>query len=479
MKVGEIYSGFLLKRTEKIKEINSVANVFEHVKTGAKLLHLGNDDNNKVFSIAFKTPPYDNTGLPHILEHSVLAGSRKFPIKNPLFEMASTSLSTFINAMTYPDKTIYPIASQNEKDFFNLMEMHLDSVFYPKIYEKPEIFMQEAWHYELSNISKNIGMNGIVYSEMKGSFSSPDSVMRRKITTSLYPNTIYNFESGGEPDEIPNLKYEDFIEYHKKYYHPSNSYIYLYGNGNLRKQLKFLNEQYLKDFKKKLFKEKIKFQQKSKKISKMALEYPISKEENSKNKHHFSLNFALCKNTDIELAFAFSILVKYLIGTESSPLRIALLSEKIGDRVFGQYFNETFETYVSFCLKNANNNSGVEFRKIIFKVLENIVKNGVDEDLIEACINRREFKMREADYANFPKGLVYNDFALTTWLYEGDPLSYLQYEKMYKKLRKLVKEGYFEKLIKKYFLDSKHSSFISLSPKKGLGELRDLERQKN
>jgi len=416
MKVGEIYSGFLLKRTKYLKDINSKASVFEHVKSGAKLLHLGNDDDNKVFSIAFRTPPYDNTGLPHILEHCVLAGSRKFPIKDPFFEIASTSLSTFINAMTYPDKTIYPIASQNEKDFFNLMEVHLDSVFYPKIYERPEIFMQEGWHYELSNISKDIEINGIVYNEMKGAFSSPDSLMRRKITTSLYPNTIYNFESGGEPDEIPKLKYEKFIEYHKKYYHPSNSYIYLYGNSNMKKQLKFLHNEYLKDFDKKQFKEEIKFQEKKKKISKMSLKYPISKEENSQKKYHFSLNFALCKNTDIELAFALSVLVKYLIGTESSPLKIALLSEKVGERVFGQYFNETLETYASFCLKNAKENAGEDFRKITLRVLSDIVKNGVDKNLLEACINRREFKMREADYNNFPKGLVYNDFALTTWL---------------------------------------------------------------
>ena len=245
MKTLKDLEAYRIIEQKEIREMNSLGTVLEHKKTGAKLFLMENDDDNKVFSIGFRTPPADSTGVPHILEHSVLCGSDKFPVKDPFVELVKGSLNTFLNAMTYPDKTVYPVASCNDKDFQNLMDVYMDSVLHPNIYREPKIFMQEGWHYELENPDGELTINGVVYNEMKGAFSSPEGVLDRVTRQVLFPDTAYGNESGGDPAEIPNLTYEQFLQFHSTYYHPSNSYIYLYGDMDMAEKLDWLDREYL------------------------------------------------------------------------------------------------------------------------------------------------------------------------------------------------------------------------------------------
>lgn len=236
---------YLLKEERYVEELHSKGYILEHKKTGARIFLLSNDDENKVFCIGFRTPPSDSTGVAHILEHSVLCGSEKFPVKDPFVELVKGSLNTFLNAMTYPDKTVYPVASCNEKDFQNLMDVYMDAVLHPNIYKEEKIFRQEGWHYEMESEDSPVTLNGVVYNEMKGAFSSPESVLDRYTRNVLYPDTCYSCESGGDPAVIPELSYEDFLNFHKTYYHPSNSYIYLYGDMDMAEKLDWLDREYL------------------------------------------------------------------------------------------------------------------------------------------------------------------------------------------------------------------------------------------
>ena len=477
MKVGDIFSDFQLKKQEYIDEMKSLGRLFEHKKSGARLLNLENDDENKVFSIAFKTPSYDDTGVPHILEHSVLCGSRNFPTKEPFLELIKSSLYTFLNAMTYPDKTVYPVASKNEKDFFNLMHVYLDAVFYPKIYEKPEIFMQEGWHYHLEEKKSKLLLNGVVYSEMKGAYASPESLLEEDSLSSLYPDTSYAFSSGGKPEAIPRLTYKKFLEFHKKYYHPSNSYIYLYGNGDIKKQLEFLDKKYLSSFQKKKVNVSLGFQEPFREIKEVNSKYSISKEQNSKNKMYFSLNYACNNIIDKKERFALEILLYYLMKTKSAPLKEALLDKDIGEDVFGHFETDVNPPYITICIKNTGSKKKEEFLKIVNKTLEDLVSRGLQKDLLEACMNIFEFNLREADYGNYPKGLFYNLGCLKTWLYGSDPLETLSYKKDLKELRGLLNQDYFETLLKKYFLNNSHISLVILKPEKGLLERKEKQLQ--
>ena len=335
--VGKVYHGFKLERQEKVEELNSIARIFEHEKTGAKLLHLENDDSNKVFSIGFKTPPSDDTGVAHILEHSVLCGSKKFPTKEPFVELIKGSLNTFLNAMTFSDKTIYPLASKNEKDFFNLMDVYLDAVFYPNIYSTKEILMQEGWHYELENIEDELTYKGVVYNEMKGAFSSPDGVLMRNIQGSLFENNTYGCESGGDPEFIPDLTQEEFLGFHTKYYHPSNSFIFLYGDGNLDKMLAFINDNYLVNFERREVNAEILPEKPFNKMKEVVKEYSISVEDSSEEKTFMAMNFVAGSSMDDELYLALSTLEYLLLETQGAPLKQALLDAELGKDVYGYF----------------------------------------------------------------------------------------------------------------------------------------------
>ena len=323
---NKINHGFVFEKEEYVEEISAMVRILKHEKSGAKLMHIKNDDTNKTFSIAFRTPPSDDTGLPHILEHSVLCGSRKFPAKEPFVELAKGSLNTYLNAMTYSDKTMYPISSQNDTDFINLMDVYLDAVFFPNIYENPLILKQEGWNYKLENPEDEIEYQGVVYNEMKGAFSSPEGILFRKIEESLFPDTIYRFESGGDPQSIPELTQEQFLDFHKKYYHPSNSYICLYGDGDIDEHLKLIDEGYLCHFDKIQVDSHIPFQRPFNSMEEIELKYPIAEGEDEENKTYLALNFAIEDTSNKDAILGMQILQDLLLETPAAPLKKALIA---------------------------------------------------------------------------------------------------------------------------------------------------------
>ncbi|WP_291634439.1 insulinase family protein [Clostridium sp.] len=469
--IGSTYHGFKLTEEKNIEELNSVTRLFEHVKSGARLMHIENDDDNKVFSIGFRTPPKNSDGLPHILEHSVLCGSRKFPTKEPFVELIKGSLNTFLNAMTFSDKTIYPLASKNEKDFFNLMDVYLDAVFYPNIYSEPAILMQEGWHYELENKEDKLTYKGVVYNEMKGAFSSPEGCLMRKVQESLFPDTSYGVESGGDPEFIPDLTQKEFLEFHKKYYHPSNSYIFLYGDGDIDKQLQFISEGYLNDFDRIPVDSAIKLQKSFSSMEEVKIEYPISDDDDERDKTFLSMNFVSGDNiSQPELHLAFEILEYLLLESAAAPLKKALIDADLGKDVFGSFDNSILQPVFSIVAKNSNESEKEKFKEVVFTTLKNLVKEGIDKKLIEACINITEFKLREADLGGFPKGLFYYITSMDSWLYDKDPTMHLEYESYLSKIKAALTTNYFENLIEKYLINNTHSSMVILNGKKGLAE---------
>jgi len=478
LELNKTYNGFKLLEEKNIEELNSIGRIFEHEKSGAKLFHLENNDDNKVFSISFRTPPEDSTGLTHVLEHSVLCGSRKFPSKEPFVELIKGSLNTFLNAMTFPDKTMYPVASRNIKDFHNLMDVYLDAVFYPNIYKYPEIMMQEGWHYELENKDDELTYKGVVYNEMKGAFSSPESILMRKIQESLFPDTPYSFESGGDPDVIPELTYEQFINFHKKYYHPSNSYIFLYGDMDILEELKFINDEYLNNFDKLEINSEIAEQKPFTEEKKVIYNYPISYNEKEEDKTFLSLNFVIGKGTDRELSLAFDIIEHLLLETPAAPLKKALIDANLGKDVFGSYDNSILQPTFSIVVKNSNENKIEDFKKVIFDTLTTLVNNGIDKKLIESSINIKEFQLREAEYNGYPKGLMYGIRCMDSWLYGESPFVHLEYQEALNSIKKALTTDYFEKLINKYLINNLHRSLVIIKPKKGLAEEKNEELRK-
>lgn len=477
--IGEIFSGFRVIETKKISDIDSEGIIFEHEKSGARLLFLKNKDDNKVFSISFRTPPKDSTGVPHILEHSVLCGSKKFPAKEPFVELAKGSLNTFLNAFTFPDKTMYPVASRNGKDFNNLIDVYMDAVLNPNIYKYPEILMQEGWHYELDKKEGEITYKGVVYNEMKGAFSSPESILFRKITETLFPDTTYGVESGGDPDVIPELTQEQFLEFHRNYYHPSNSYIYLYGDLDIEEKLKFLDENYLGAYDRIQVDSGIAVQKPYESMRETVIEYPVCEAEKEEDKTFLSLNFAVGNATDPEIYLAFDILEHLLLETPGSPLKKALIDSCIGKDVFGVFENSILQPVFSVVLKNSNEDKLEQFKKVVFETLENLVAKGIDKKSIEASINLKEFQLREADYQGYPKGLIYSMKCMDSWLYDESPFIHLGYEDALEKVKAALTTDYFEKLIKKYLLENTHASVLTVKPLKGMEEKKSEElRQK-
>lgn len=476
-KINEMYHGFKLLEQEKIDEIQSVARVFEHVKTGARLLHLENEDDNKLFSIGFRTTPTDSTGVAHILEHSVLCGSRKFKTKDPFGDIAKSSLNTFLNAMTYTDKTIYPVSSRNHKDFMNLMDVYLDAVLHPRIYENHEILRQEGWRYEVDPKTNKLSYKGVVYSEMQGALSSPEQVICSDIYSSLFPNTTYAFVSGGDPEEIPNLTQEDFEKFHSKFYHPSNSYIFLYGDQNLEQCLKFINDEYLQEFNRIEIPSHIENVKAFKSMAEKASQYSISEDEEEKNKAFLALSFAFEETSNAKAYLINEILYNMLIESSASPIKEALLKAGIGECIITideMNMDPTKQMLFPIVVKNADNSMKDKFKEIVLSTLKELVKNGIDENQLQAAINTVEFNLREADpwrIAN--KGIQYNEKVLNSWIYDGNPLAHLKYEKSLNDIKEAIKDRYFENFIEKNMVKNSHCSLVVLNPKKG------LENEKN
>ena len=477
MRVEELSSYEIIEKRE-IADINSVTYLCRHKKTGAKVALVSNDDDNKVFYIGFRTPPKDSTGVAHILEHSVLCGSKEFPVKDPFVELVKGSLNTFLNAMTYPDKTIYPVASCNDKDFQNLIHVYLDAVFYPNIYKNESIFRQEGWHYEMESPEDELTINGVVYNEMKGAFSSPDDVLEREMMNSLYPHTTYGCESGGDPEVIPELTYEDFLDFHRKYYHPSNSYIYLYGNMDMAEKLQFIDEQYLSAFEKQEIDSAVEDEQAFLTSARVVKEYPINDDEDEEENTYLSLNMAVGDSLDKELYVAFQILDYALCSAPGAPLKQTLVDKGLGKDVYSIYENGIKQPYFSVVAKDTSVTKEEEFLNTIEEVLQNIVKNGFDEKALLAGINYYEFKYREADFGSYPKGLMYGLQVLDSWLYDDTkPFIHIEANATFGALREKVKSGYFEGLVQKYLLENTHRSIVILKPQKGLLEKQEAAQK--
>lgn len=459
-----------------IKELNSEGYLLKHNKTGARVVLLSNDDSNKVFYIGFRTPPKDSTGVAHIIEHSVLCGSDKFPVKDPFIELAKGSLNTFLNAMTYPDKTVYPVASCNDKDFQNLMDVYLDAVFHPNIYHEEKIFRQEGWHYEMESIEDELTINGVVYNEMKGAFSSPDDMLEREIMNSLYPHTSYAVESGGDPDVIPKLTYEDFLAFHAKYYHPSNSYIYLYGDMDMAEKLNFIDEEYLSKYEALEVDSALASEPPFKEIVTVRKEYPIMESESEKDNTYLSYNISLGDKLDKEQYVAFQVLDYVLCSAPGAPLKQALVDKGIGKDIYSSYDSGLKQPCFSVVAKNANKEQLPEFKETVEANLKELAEQGIDKKALRAGLNYYEFKYREADFGSYPKGLMYGLQMFDSWLYDDSvPFVHIEADKTYQALKAAIDTDYYEKLIRDYLLDNNHKTIVVVEPVKGLTGKKEKE----
>lgn len=473
MQLSELKAYEILK-TENLTDIQSTGYILRHKKSGARVAVISNTDENKVFYIGFRTPPEDETGVPHIIEHTVLCGSQKFPVKDPFVELVKGSLNTFLNAMTYPDKTIYPVASCNDKDFQNLVDVYMDAVFNPNIYKHEEIFKQEGWHYELESKDAPVTINGVVYNEMKGAYSSPDEILQQEIYRALYPDNTYSKNSGGNPEHIPDLTYEEYLNFHRRYYHPVNSYIYLYGDMDMAEKLDWMDKEYLSRYDRIELDSTIPLQKAFDEKVDVTTKYPISAGESEENKTYLSYNVSVADVLDRKLYQAFDILDYALVSAPGAPLKKALIDAGIGKDISGGFDSGSLQPVFSIVAKNANASEKEQFLEIIQKTLKDLVKNGINREALLAGINSSEFRFREADFGQFPKGLLYGIQCLDSWLFEDmEPFMHLQCLDTFRFLKEQVETGYFENLIEKYLLDNKHAAIVTIVPEKGLNAKMD------
>lgn len=465
----DLLERYKLEEEKNLTDMNAKGYYFRHKKSGAKIAVVSNDDENKVFYIGFRTPPKDSTGVAHIVEHTVLCGSAKFPAKDPFVELVKGSLNTFLNAMTYPDKTVYPVASCNDKDFQNLMDVYMDAVLHPNIYKKEEIFKQEGWHYELEEKDAPITLNGVVYNEMKGAFSSPEGVLEREILNSLFPDTAYGNESGGDPECIPDLTYEDYLDFHKRYYHPCNSYIYLYGDMDIEEKLKWLDEAYLSHYEKISIDSAIEKQKPFSSVRKISKKYPVASSEPLKDNAYLSYNMAIGTSLDKKLYQAFEVLDYALLNAPGAPLKKALIDAGIGKDIMGSYDNGTYQPFFSIVAKNSNRSEEERFAEVIRQVLKEQADGGLNKKSVLAGINSAEFRYRESDFGSYPKGLIYGLQMFDSWLYDEKlPFLHLESLETFQFLRSQVEGDYFENLIREHMLENSHVSMVCIEPERGL-----------
>ncbi|MBN2515767.1 MAG: insulinase family protein, partial [Deltaproteobacteria bacterium] len=475
----EIRHGFELVKDVTISELRTQARFYRHIKTGAELLSLINNDENKVFGITFRTPPADSSGLPHILEHSVLCGSRKYPVKEPFVEILKGSLQTFLNACTYPDKTCYPVASQNVQDFYNLIDVYLDAVFYPRI--SSFIFQQEGWHYELASPDDPIIYKGVVFNEMKGAYSSPQRLIATCSQQSLFPDNSYGLDSGGDPERIPYLSFEQFSDFHRNYYHPSNARIFFSGDDDPDRRLSLVDE-YLRDFDRSDAASTVPLQSRFDGPKRFVHSYASGEDESLRSKGMVTVNWLLTETTDAEINMALHILSYILVGMPGSPLRKALIDSGLGEDLTGSGLeDELRQMYFSVGLKGIHVEKADDLEKLILETLSGLVKNGIDPRTIEAALNTVEFRLRENNTGTYPRGLVFMLRCLTTWLYDSDPLLLLPFESYLSGIRSRLQSDtvFFENLIDRFFLKNSHRTTVILQPDAALGQkTEETERKK-
>ncbi len=473
LNIGEELNGFRLKNFSDVAEISAKTYEFEHVKTGAKLFYVATDDDNKVFYIGFRTPPKDDTGVAHIVEHSVLCGSKKYPLKEPFVELVKGSLNTFLNAMTYPDKTVYPVASRNAKDFRNLQDVYLDAVFNPAMLPTPEILMQEGWHYEIESVDAPLKYSGVVYNEMKGALSSAEDILGDKLLRKTFPQNCYGYQSGGDPEAIPNLTQKDFAAFHQKFYHPSNSFIYLYGDVDIAEQTAYLDREYLSAFDKIEVDSAIELQPAFDEMRRVEEVYPIGEEESAAEKTFLALNLVVGETSDTLTNLGLGILSHALFSSPAAPVRKALIDSGLGKDVDVGLEDDLRQPTFTITLTGSEKSRVEKFYALLNAELQKLVDNGIDKTLLQASINLMEFRLREADFGLAPKGLIYGLRIFKTWLYGGDPNAYLRYEEDLAAIKRGLNENYFEGLVKKYFLDNPHKVLMTLAPDKNFAKVRD------
>lgn len=467
---------YTVLKEEQIAEVNGTAYLLQHDKTKARVMLVLNDDNNKVFNIGFRTPPADDTGVAHITEHSVLCGSKKFPAKDPFVELAKGSLNTFLNAMTYPDKTVYPIASVNDKDFHNLMEVYLDAVFYPNTYQNDKILKQEGWHYHLEDENDAITYNGVVYNEMKGAYSSAEQQLFDAIQTSLLPDTTYGCDSGGNPTAIPDLTYEDFLDFHKKYYHPSNSYIYLYGDVDAKKELAFIDEEYLQHYDYLQVDSEIYPQKAFEKVKEVTMNYPLSDAEEEEENTYLSYNVVIGERLDRSADLTAMILDYALMDVPGAPIQKAIVDAGISNDVFSSYENSMLQPMYSIVAKGCKTEDKERFVEVIENTLSSLIENGLEEKMLAASLNHFEFKYREANYGRYPKGLMYGLNAFNSWLYDDEAaFMHLKYNAEFEFLKSQIGTNYYTNFLKERILSNTHKTILVALPKKGLN--KELEQK--
>ncbi|MCD7709104.1 MAG: insulinase family protein, partial [Clostridiales bacterium] len=454
--------GYEIVREQRLNDIGSDGYVFRHKKSGARVCVISNDDDNKVFFIGFRTPPQDETGTPHIIEHTTLCGSEAFPAKDPFIELVKGSLNTFLNAMTYPEKTLYPVASCNLQDFKNLMHVYMDAVFFPNITKIREIFMQEGWHYELESKDAPLKVNGVVYSEMKGAYSSPEEILQTAVMQSLFPDNAYGKDSGGNPAHIPELTYEDYIDFYKKYYHPSNSYIYLYGDVDIAERLEWMDREYLGKYDWEDVDAQIPIEPVFEKVAHEAREYPVTDDEPEEKRAYLSYNKVVATVLDRTLYQAFDVLDYVLGSAPGAPVKKALIDAGIGEEVYSTYMDGMLQPVFSFVAKNADEKDEERFVQIIEDTLREQVRAGLDPDALLAGINSAEFRFREADYGQFPKGLIYGLSCMESWQFDDrQPFLHIECLDTLDFLRGRIGTGYFEHLIEQYLLDNPHGAIVT------------------
>ena len=478
MKIDDVIHGFRLLRSEEIREADGTGHTFVHEKTGARLFFLETADDNKVFSISFRTPPVDDTGVAHIVEHSVLCGSRKYPLKEPFVELVKGSLNTFLNAMTFPDKTMYPVASRNARDFQNLMDVYLDAVFYPSMRTNPQVLMQEGWHYEMDDADAPLRYSGVVYNEMKGALSAPDDLLGSRIMAALYPDTTYGYESGGDPEAIPSLTQEMFLDFHARYYHPSNSYIYLYGDVDIEEKLAYLDSAYLSHFERIPVPSRIERQQPFADCVRKEHCYPIGAEEPLAENAFLSLNWVIGDTSDRKRIMALQILDHALLRMQGAPLRQALIDAGLGRDVDSNFESDILQPFFSIVVSKSETARAEEFVRVIKETLTKLADGGLDHTLVQAALNTLEFRLRESDFGSSPKGLIYGIRLMKTWLYDGAPEAYLHYEDVLAALKDGLDEGYFEQVIRTSFLENPHEALVTLAPSRTCGQEREAAQEK-
>lgn len=470
MNINDVICGFRVYGSTEISEIQATLYKMKHEKSGASLLYLEREDENKTFSITFKTIPEDSTGVFHIIEHAVLCGSKKYPVKEPFVELLKGSLNTFLNAMTFPDKTMYPVASRNDKDFLNLISVYLDAVFHPAILDDPKIFKQEGWHYELDSEDGEMTRSGVVLNEMRGSFSSPDEVASYHIKDMLYPNTCYRFESGGEPEHIPNLTFEKFRAAHQKYYHPSNSEIFLDGSVNLDKTLTLID----------LVLSEYDAQEADFDIpdqptitpQRREIPYEIAPNESCANKTRLTIGYLSSRFDEQEKNVGMSVLLDAIASSNEAPLKKTIIDSGLCEDMNFIPFDSIKQNSVNVEFRNVKDGKSDELYTLFVDTVRKISNTGIDKTMLEASLNSLEFRMKERDYGTLPQGIIYAMSTLETSLYGGDPAENLSYDKSFKSLREKLSGNYFENLLRVLFIDNGHRATLIMTPSATLGEER-------